>query len=117
MKDLLFNRLDPKWLVRVSLAGESFVTASGRRQRNINVVSNNVSYNVTSEEVNSNIHAQAKTKITVLISDCRQELMVLSPPFPVLDGMLADALKRQQHYLDFQPFSATYRWFIKEDGS
>jgi hypothetical protein len=31
--------------------------------------------------------------------------------------MLADAPKRQQHYLDFQPFSATYRWLIKGDGS
>jgi hypothetical protein len=117
MKDLLFNRPDPRWLVRVSLAGALFVPVSGRKQRHINIVSNNVSYNVTSEEVNSNIHAQAKTKITVLISDCRQELMVLSPPFPVLDGMLADAPKRQQHYLHFQPFSATYRWFIKGDGS
>ena len=53
----------------------------------------------------------------MLISDCRQELMILQPAFPVLDGMLADAPKRQQHYLHFQPFSATYRWFIKGDGS
>ena len=54
MKDLLFNRADPRWVVRVSLAGPLFAPTIGRQLRSINVVWNNVSYNVTKEEVNSN---------------------------------------------------------------
>ena len=54
MKDLLFNRADPRWLVRVSLAGPLIAPTSGRQLRSINIVYNSVSYNITREEVNSN---------------------------------------------------------------